>query len=83
MAVWSLGDVGLDSMNGSTDESLQVSNSRSEPFLFLCEESEIKIDVQGDSATLTDKIGRMINFQSRFRRVGNSNRCIRGFNSFN
>ena len=33
--------VGLDSLNGATDGSSQVSNSRSEPSTFLCEESEI------------------------------------------
>ena len=48
--------VGLDSLNGATEGSSQVSNSRSQPSTFLCEESKIKIDVLGEPVTLTDKL---------------------------
>lgn len=55
-----LGDmvpVGSDTPSGATDGS-QLSNSRSEPpnYNFSREESETKIDVLGDSGTLTDKL---------------------------
>ena len=46
MAVWSLSDmvpVGLDSLNGATDGSSQVSNSRSKSSTFLCEEQKVKL----------------------------------------